>query len=155
MLYEESLSRCRKPFAKGSSRHVYYSRKYNLVFKVEMECPCFYGQTEREEAFYNEVPVKYRPLFPVVDFVTYNGKRWEILRKVETAYSLGITCWLDRELQYDKTGLRKKIEEKIQKPVPNFDLVKEFLRFYKIPDLHSHNWGIDQDGNIQIIDWGL
>lgn len=155
MFYERSVSHFKKPFANGSSREVYYSRKHKLVFKVEKQYPYIIGQTETEEKEYNKMPKKYRPLFPVVHFFTYNGKRWEALRRVRTAYSFGIDYELDYEMRKRPIEFRQRVERRIKKPVNNFKLLQEFFRVMTINDLHSQNWGIDSEGNILILDWGI
>lgn len=158
MNYTRIASRFRSPRACGSSRMMYYSRKYNLCFKVEMEQPRYAGQTEVEERVYNNLPEKFRSLIPVVDFFSYKGKRWVVMRPITVADDLGIDAMLDTvtDLDWWYSGvIRSDLEQRINKHIKNLELVAEFVETYHPHDMHCCNWGVDEEGNIQIIDWGI
>ena len=155
--YTKTLMQFRVPRARGSSREVYYSRKYNLIFKVEMNCCSYPGQTEAEEARYYSFSEQFRSLFPVVTFLTYRRKRWVVMRKVHTADTYHIHFYLDTAMHKDTCGIhmREEIARLYKKPIKNLELVMQFFQCYCLDDLHYHNWGFDDEGNICIIDWGL
>ena len=148
-IYRESIRRFRRPIAHGCAREAYYSKKLNLIFKTPI-WPNDTHQTEQEKRFFDKLPKKYLSLFPVVAFVTYNKRLWVVMKKIRVADSLGI---------YDKLRYAlPEIERALAKQnvvSPNIKLVQQFLKKFGVEDLHCHNWGFDENWNIQIIDWGL
>lgn len=148
-IYRETLRRFRTPIGHGCAREAYYSQKFKLVFKTPIRANDTY-QTEQEKLFFDELPEKYQPIFPVVDFVSYNQRIWIVMRRVRIANDLHIYYNLRCELREIEIEVRKRGHE-----IPNIGLVREFLRKFYVNDLHRYNWGFDENWNIQIVDWGL
>lgn len=149
-IYRKSLEHFSHPFASGSDREAFYSRKYNLVFKVSLNRDDE-SQTKEEYQFFESVIDEYKSIIPIIAFVEYDGMLWTVSKKIRTASSFG----LYRNLRYDQKAILRYATQH-HFIIPNFKLVVDFLEHYRyLGDLHASNWGFDKEWNIHIIDCGL
>lgn len=162
MSVNNSIANCRKSFAHGSSRQVFYSKKYDLIIKKPYPAGWNWAgandQTMTEREMFMEMTPEERAFFPIVGFTTdNNGDEVVLMKKIDgTLDDLG--CGYPFMECLELMSSRRQQEE-LMNVKREFGLkfsVAAFMRLikkYNIKDLHSQNLGI-YNNRVVIIDFG-
>lgn len=162
MSVNNSIANCRRSFAHGSARQVFYSKKYDLVIKKPYPAGWNFAgannQTMAEREMFMEMTPEEREFFPIVGFSTdSNGNEVILMKKIDGTLS-------DFEYDYPfmecleemSNRLRHELLMNIKKELGLKFSVAALLRLiekYHIKDLHSENLGV-YNNRIVIIDFG-
>lgn len=161
MSLANSIANCRTSFAQGSSREVFYSKKYNVVIKK----PYLYGhnyetanyQTQKEREIFNELTDEEKQFFPIIGFTKdKDGNDIVIMKKIdctleEVGLMLNKSC-----LQYMTQKEQAAQLQHVKKTLKLKLNVSKFIKMvvtHGIIDLHCRNLGV-LDGKLVIIDFG-
>lgn len=147
-----SIANFRNPIGEGCSRKAYYSKKYDVVVKVEkrdkeewIECGSptnkyLLFQSEREIENYNKLTEEERKLVAITGYTYVKGRPYVFAERVEHLDNLtSISNWEFRDM------------------VEEFRMTIAFeriVRKLKINDYHDWNFGLTKDGRIVMIDLG-
>lgn len=159
MLFLDVIKNLGKPFANGIEREVFYSKKYNVVIKRDMEEGCnTYGdtvyheddsseQTLREVEIFNDMTAEEKEVFPIINTVMYEGKYYIVMKKCEALLEKfsEIPYHYGYDELCDRLGLSKE----------NNAILREMIDKYYIDDLHYNNLGVDDKNRLVILDAGL
>lgn len=161
MSLNNSIGNCRTPFAVGSSRQVFFSKKYNVVIKKPYEDGYNYhranSQSIAEQKMYAELDDKEKEFFPIVGFTTdRNGDTIVLMKRIEhTLYELGepipYSCLEDVSMVRQSKWLNE-MKKKYNLKFSATRFIK-VIRRLGIRDLHARNLGILGD-KLVIIDFG-
>lgn len=152
-----AIANCKKKInTAGSSRDVFYSKKYNLVFKRDrVENP----QTAAEIAIFNKMTLEEKQIIPMVGIEYFNSKPTIIMQFVKILSDIKInnhgilwntvSCFqidLLREQMLGVIGLFNLKNNTIE--------FCELVKKYGLMDLSIENIGI-YNGQLTIIDFGV
>lgn len=152
-----SIANCKNKInTAGSSRNVYYSKKYNLVFKRDrIENP----QTTAEIVIFNKMTLEEKQIIPMVGVEYFSGKPTIIMEFVKILSTIKIN---NKPLEWHtvscfQIGLLKEQMKVIIDLLELKDNINEFcalVRKYSLMDLSIENIGI-YNGQLTIIDFGV
>lgn len=162
MSIKNSIANCRKPFAVGSSRQVFYSKKYDVVIKLPYaeghNSETAIDQTAKEKRLFNSLREEDKKYFPILDFVENRrtGETAIIMKRADhTLEELGYMHPFDNFECFNETqqeDLLKKLKRRyrLNLDIPEFiDMITRL----RLIDLHHKNIAIMGD-SLVILDFG-
>lgn len=161
MSIKNSIANCKTPFATGSSRQCFYSKRYGVVIKKEWEPGWNYEtaqrQSEKEQEIFEQLSPAEKEFFPIIGFEKdKDGKTVILMKKIEsTLEELGL-CPPDTCLEDSSIGKQKEFLSWLKKEFGlkfNATCLLKLISKHHLRDLHNKNLGIYQ-GKLVIIDFG-
>ena len=150
MSIRNAIAQCRKPFASGRDRCAYYSRRYNVVIKMEKRLHNA-GQSRAEARMFMEMTDEEKKIFPIVDVVDYKGRICIIMKRCNSLRSYKTPYFSPIDSVYQLDDL---CDEYNYNPVNNKAIIK-MMQKYNIHDIHFDNIGLDENNALVLLDCGL
>lgn len=173
-----SIANVRRPIGAGVTRSAYYSKKYDVVIKIDLENVCSardesfeseYNQSSTEYDLFNSLTEKEKEIFPIVGIVHTKTKGVVVLMKrakvvADIMSEVHRQSYKEFKLLYetmDNIRWHRKLKNSDCELLKKYGIsvtsarnVVKFAKKYNIGDLHKGNLGVI-NGKLVIIDAGL